>query len=158
MSQETTTHSYRETRHDVPRLRYQLTNGAIIPAYEVNNHHALFENGWYQTDKERLLKTMGGLVLPMYRNAHNYGKITLHGTVEPPTKPSERLQDLLLDFGHDVYTDPYEGFEEITHFIGDVANTSHSSELAQEAFDLHDNFSRQQDFIDAGRVIPIGRL
>lgn len=151
----TTTRSYQETRHDMPRLRYQLTNGNTVGERDVNVHHCLWPKRTYELEGLRAFRNLPGFVLPLHIPEHN----ALHTAIDPPALPGEWLREEIAEFADSVYeTDDYAAFEKIAHHIGDVANRSLSPQLAQEAFDLHANFYRQQEFIDAGRVIPIGRL
>lgn len=76
----------------------------------------------------------------------------LHCSMEPPLKPSHKLQGKIIDFARDVYTTEYETFQKIVEHIGNISSSSWSPEEAHEAFLIHDNLVRQDDFISKGRV------
>lgn len=135
-------------------MRYRLADGTFAPNRDVNNHHVFFEKRWYRTQAEHRFRNLGGLVIPMHIPVHD----DLHARVRPPLKPSPELREQVTEFAHDFYGDPYEGFEQIATFLGDIANSSWSQERAVEAYLIHDNLIQQQPFIEKGHAEPVERV
>lgn len=133
-------------------MRYRLTDGTYAPNRDVNNHHVFFEKRWYKSQVEHRFRNLGGLVLPMHVPPHN----DLHANIPPPPKPSKQLMERVINFSHDMYgSDAYDEFTQITHFIGDVANSSWSPERADEAFRIHENLVAQSTYIELGRAVEV---
>lgn len=133
-------------------MRYRLQDGTYAPHRDVNNHHVFFEKRWYKSQAEHRFRNLGGLVLPMHIPVHD----ELHANVPPPPKPTPAFREQITEYAHGDYHDgQLEAFFNIAHFIGDVANTSWSTERAQEAYTLHENLMAQAEFIVKGIAIPI---
>lgn len=58
-----------------------------------NVHHVLWQRRDYKTAKEKELRNYSGLVIPMYKSAHN----ELHAVIPPPPKLNARLIHGSLD-------------------------------------------------------------
>ncbi len=134
--------------------RYRLTDGSVVKKNAVNRHHVMHYARWYQTPTERLFRNIEGLVLPLYVPEHN----ELHANVPPPLKPTRPLMEQVTEYAHELYDDPYEQFNKLVHFIGDIANSSWSCERADEAFRLHENLIAQAGYIELGRVEHLGAV
>jgi hypothetical protein len=141
----------------MPTPRFVTQTGEIIPRHRTSLHHVFWEAKLYQTSREQLFRNLGGLVLPLQNTYHNKTDNALHANVEPPPKPSEGLMKKVIEFNHSEYrfTD-YDEFYRIAHFIGDIANSSHSPRVADEAFAIHENLMQQSEYIELGRVEPHG--
>lgn len=115
---------------------------------ETNLHHVMHYRRWYKSNAEKMFRNMSGLVLPLNVGVHN----DLHATVPPPPKPSRGMIERITNFAHDQYAgDVFEAFDNIVRFVGDVANSSWSSEVADEAFRLHENLALQGRYVELGK-------
>lgn len=133
-------------------MKYRGENGIVMPKSNTSLHHVFWEARNYRPGEEQRFRNMSGLVLRMTNETHN----NLHAETFPPLKPSKGLREQIAEFSCGTYeSDEYAQFYRIAHFIGDVANSSWSSERADEAFHIHENLMEQAPFIEQGRVTEL---
>lgn len=132
-------------------MSWRTATGEIVGDNSVDCHHAFFCRNKYKTPQEKQFRQLGGLVLPILITVHR----ELHSNIPPPPKPSPDLMRLITEYADNDYHDTYEAFSEIAWYIGDLANSATSQQLAEEAFAIHQNLIDQSAYIAEGRVTSV---
>lgn len=127
---------------------FRTREGLVIPKDFTNKHHALWRRDWYKTPSERRTREMPGMVIRVAINHHR----ELHRSVEPPRKPNPQLLIGMYNYNqHNLETlNVYDRFEALTEMLGKVATMGGKN--AVDAGMLHENFTEQLPYIQAGRV------
>lgn len=128
-------------------------DGRQLRKSEVNFHHAIWERKNYTSKREKLFRSLSGLVLPIMITWHD----DLHANLRPPKKVGRILMDAAIDFNEGIdVPDVYDQFEVMTGFFVETAETSPNIGMAEDAHKLAANLILQKPFIDRGRVFQSG--
>jgi hypothetical protein len=89
------------------------------------------------------------MVIRLAIRSHN----ELHREVEPPHKPNGNLmRDMHQATRNMIFTDQYDHFVQIAHYLGDVVESEQCQQNVEDAALLLDNFREQAPYIEQGRL------
>lgn len=116
---------------------------------ETSRHHIQWRSDWYLTPSERKYRNATGMVLRLANHHHQ----RLHIEIEPPIKPNHNLMQMIYREARNMeWTDQYDHFTQIAHYIGEVATSDGNDRNVEDASLLLPNLIQQSTFIESGRV------
>lgn len=130
---------------------YLTTDGTRLNKADFNKHHSMYPKSRFKSPIEKAYKNMGGMVLPTVLQPHR----ELHARSQPPIKPSAQLMTYAVNYNAtlDDDLDPYQKFDEMIKFFGQLTGMSGNIKEVKQASSIHDNLLEQRPFIQSGRVV-----
>ena len=125
---------------------YNPNNKVKYRGKNINNHHLWYNRSWYQ-GKDKILRQLGGFVIPTTMYTHQL----LHAQMRPPVKPFAGLRDDIIDYTKAISPDEIEDRFYVPNRVSDwlegqaEAHTSH--EYAYRASRLAEHLRKQIGYL-----------
>ena len=129
---------------------------------QIDRHHLVYDKSLYYSRSLRkhehrklyeAYRVFPGFVAMMRRDYHE----ELHKNIEPPIKPHEELMVLILNNIETQGVSNHVMLENTINYLGGLASLQVRGEATQRQVDdgslLLDNLTRQQTFVELGRVV-----
>lgn len=116
----------------------------MAESVSVNKHHMWWERNWYNERQDKVLRQLGGFVIPSTVYCHQL----LHAQMRPMVKPTAQLRNDIIDFASAVpLTDRFSVANQTADWLAQQHETHHSDEYAYRALRLAHHLRQQIGYL-----------